>query len=60
MRKALIDEEMTYCELADRIGITRQTMSHKIYGQRKWLLWECIAIKRELKLDMPLEELFKE
>ena len=60
LRKALIDADITYSELADRIDITRHTMSHKIHGQRKWLLWECIAIKQELKSDLPLEELFKE
>ena len=60
LRKAIIDADMTYCELADRVGITRQTMSRKVYGQRKWLLWECIEIKRELKSDLTLEELFKE
>jgi DNA-binding XRE family transcriptional regulator len=60
LRKAIIDAGLTPCGLADRIGVNRQTMLNKINGNRKWLLWECIAIKRELKSDLPLEELFKE
>ena len=60
LRKALIDADITYSELADRIGIARQTMLNKTNGNRKWLLWECIAIKQELHSDLPLEELFKE
>lgn len=60
LRKALIDADLTPSGLADRLGVNRQTMLNKINGNRKWLLWECIAIKRELKSDLPLEELFKE
>lgn len=60
LRKAIIDAGLTPCGLADRIGVNRQTMLNKINGNRKWLLWECIAIKQELHSDLPLEELFKE
>ena len=42
-----------------KMGVAQMTILHKLKGRREWKLWECIAIKRIIGSDLPLEELFQ-
>lgn len=56
----LVRNEMTKGELAQQIGVAMSTMSLKLNGKAGISMKEAIQIKKILKTEMPLEELFKE
>ena len=51
---------VTMTEVANEIGVAPSTFSLKFTGKTKWFFWECVAIKKALGIEMPLEVLFKE
>jgi hypothetical protein len=58
VRIELVRNHMTMVDLSNETGIRYQTLSEKMRGNSPLLLKEAIAIKKALKTDMPLEELF--
>lgn len=51
--------KVTAKELAEKLGITKGTMSLKMSGKSTFSLDEANQIKSILYTDLPLEELFK-
>lgn len=51
---------ISYSYIAFKIGEDIHTVIRKLRGDRGMKLWEAIAMKRALKSDLPLEELFQE
>lgn len=47
---ALVRADITFAELAERIGITRQSMSNKMLGKREFKLSEIRKIAEALNL----------
>jgi hypothetical protein len=58
VRIELVRNHMTMLDLSNETGIRYQTLSEKMRGNSPLLLKEAIAIKKALKTDMSLEELF--
>lgn len=46
-------------DLAKMIGVTELTLYNKLNGQREFKLKDMEAIKNALKIDAPMEYLFK-
>lgn len=44
---------------APRIGVVEKTLRNKINEVTDFTWLECLAIRKELKTELPLEELFK-
>ncbi len=51
---------MTKRMLSKQMGITQGTLSLKLSGKSDLTFPEAIKIKRLLRVDIPIEELFKE
>ena len=51
---------MNYSYIAHIVGVDIHYVIKKLRGERMLKLWEAIEIKRALKTDMPVEELFRE
>lgn len=51
---------MTRTKMAHQMGITLGTLSLKLSGNSDLTFPEAIKIKKLLKVDIPIEELFKE
>ena len=51
---------MTKRMLSKQMGITQGTLSLKLSGKSNLTFPEAIKIKRLLRVDIPIEELFKE
>lgn len=46
-------------ELADASGISYVSMRRKLRGEAPWQLEECMAVKKALNSDLPIETLFE-
>ena len=55
----MVKARMMRKDLAKRLGMTPTTLSMKLNGKSNISLEEGVAIKREIKTDLKLEELFK-
>ena len=55
----LIKQKLTYRELAERLGIARETLGGKLRGKHRLDEKTAQAIKDLLQVDMSIEELFK-
>lgn len=51
---------MTKRMLSEQMGITQGTLSLKLSGKSDLTFPEALKIKRLLRVDIPIEELFKE
>ena len=51
---------MTRTKMARQMGITLGTLSLKLSGNSDFTFPEAIKIKKLLKVDIPIEELFEE
>ena len=56
----LARQDITNNQLANALGLAPSTVSQKKNGLYDFTLKEAKAIKKFLKIDTPLEELFKE
>lgn len=55
----MLQKNMTYKELAELCGLANATLRRKIHGDSYWLLEECIAVKKALGSDLPIETMFE-
>lgn len=51
---------MTKKKLSEKLGITPSTLSLKLLGKSDLSFQEAIEIKKLLKVNIPIEELFEE
>ena len=51
--------KVTRLELAAKLKMTATTLGNKLNGKSDISLPECLAIKKELKINMTVDELFK-
>lgn len=51
---------ITGAKMADELGITQGTFSQKVNGNYPFTFREAVKVKKVLKTDLPLEELFEE
>ena len=51
---------MTRTKMARQMGITLGTLSLKLSGNTDFTFTEAIMIKKLLKVDIPIEEIFEE
>lgn len=58
VRAKLGYRNMTRLDLSDATGIKYQTLNAKLNGDSELTLADAVKIKRALKTDMPLEDLF--
>lgn len=59
LRAELARKGMTMKSIAKKIGIAESTLSLKFNGKFDFTLAEAENIKKEIGVDMPLEELFE-
>lgn len=60
LRAEMIRNDMTMAKVSAILDISVSTLSDKMNGHSNFSLNEAIAIKKELGVEMPLEELFAE
>lgn len=60
LRAELTRKGLTMSEFAKRIGMSPQSLSCRMNGQRNFTYAEALLIKKELGVDIPLEILFDE
>ena len=58
LRLQMVIRGVTSRELADHSGINYQTLRRKLRGESPVLLQDAVMIRKALKLEMPLEQLF--
>lgn len=51
--------KVTRLELAEKLKMTATTLGNKLNGKSDISLPECLAIKKELNINMTVDELFK-
>ena len=51
--------KVTRLELAAKLKMTATTLGNKLNGKSDISLQECLAIKKELNINMTVDELFK-
>lgn len=51
--------KVTRLELAAKLKMTATTLGNKLNGKSDISLLECLAIKKELNINMTVDELFK-
>lgn len=51
--------KVTRLELAAKLKMTATTLGNKLNGKSDISLSECLAIKKELNINMTVDELFK-
>ena len=60
--KTLIGEiakaHISYVDIANALGISRNTLNYKIHGKRRFTLEEVFAIKKKFFPNYPIEQLF--
>lgn len=59
LRAEMIKKNKTITQLASEIGVTEKTLRNKINGDTDFTLPEAQAIRRILKSELTLDELFK-
>ncbi len=53
------NNELRYYQIADALGCSVQTISHKLNGKSEFNLSECIKVKELLKSKQNVEQLFE-
>ena len=59
IEKIMVEEHIKSTWLSWKTGITYNNLTRKLGGEREFKLIEAIAVKRALKSEKPLEELFR-
>lgn len=59
IEKIMVEEHIKSSWLSLKTKITYNNLARKLGGEREFKLSEAIAVKRALKSDKPLEELFR-
>ncbi len=59
LKKLIKEKELTYPDLAKKIGISANSLTLKINGRRNWWFWETITIAQCFGFD-DLREVFPE
>lgn len=55
----MLFNNMSIKELADASGMTYVSILRKLRGESPWQLEECMAVKKALNSDLPIETLFE-
>lgn len=53
-------QKLTGANMAEALGVTPGTWSQKVNGNYPFTFREAVKVKKILKTELPLEELFKE
>jgi transcriptional regulator with XRE-family HTH domain len=59
LKTLLFDADITYAQLAKKLGVSENNITMKINGKRRWWIDECVEIARILGRSN-LEEIFPE
>ena len=59
LRAEMARKNVTIAQVAAALGVQPATISRKMIGTNDFTLTELLAIKDFLKVEMPVEELFK-
>lgn len=59
LQSIMKEKNVSVRSVAVKMGMCLNTLLKKLYGKTEIKLWEAIAIRKALEIDMPLENLFE-